>query len=167
MEEVSVLVDAGGVNSVGENFFGKEILARQVTKERYMKRIFTFHFLPFLFFFHIQSAMAVPPLSILQFDNELMTTVDTNKKDYDGLVILFSDRNKLIPMVPSLQPHMDLDESFGKTLQLICPYDQAPFSRILLAPVGSLSSDVDDARRFKGMLTKRKEQTQQYTYLSQ
>jgi hypothetical protein len=93
-----------------------------------------------------------------------MSTVDANKKDYDGLVILFSDKNKLIPLVPGFQPYMDLDESFGKTLQLVCLQDQASFSRILIAPVGSLSSDVDDARRFKGRLNKNAEK--QYTYPS-
>ncbi|CAO3590974.1 unnamed protein product [Absidia cylindrospora] len=32
---------------------------------------------------------------------------------------------------------------------MLCPEDQQPFSRILIAPIGTLHTDVDDARRFK------------------
>ncbi|KAI8338625.1 hypothetical protein BC941DRAFT_423409 [Chlamydoabsidia padenii] len=93
--------------------------------------------------------MSLPQLQVIDTNDNLNSSLDAHNSNYDGLVILFSDKTKLAHIVPSVQTYLDLDQSFGKTIQVICPVDQKPFSRVLIAPVGIITSDVDDARRFK------------------
>ncbi|CAO3590908.1 unnamed protein product [Absidia cylindrospora] len=40
-------------------------------------------------------------------------------------------------------------EALGKHIQVICHENQWPFARVLIAPIGTISSDIDDARQFK------------------
>ncbi|KAI8098450.1 uncharacterized protein BX664DRAFT_287936 [Halteromyces radiatus] len=93
--------------------------------------------------------MVLPQLNIIDTKNNLTEVLNINTTNYDSLVILFSEKSKLPKVIPSLQHYLELDQSFGKTIQVICPQDQKPFSRLLLVPTGSISSDIDDARRFK------------------
>lgn len=94
--------------------------------------------------------MSLPQLTIIDTKNNLTQTLAENTNNHDGLVVLFSDKTKLAQVVPSIQRYLDLDPSFGKAIQVVCPEDQQPFSRILIAPIGTINTDVDDARRFKG-----------------
>jgi hypothetical protein len=97
--------------------------------------------------------MSLPQLNVIDIKDNLAAALDVNSTHYDGLVVLFADKTKLAQVVPSVKTYLELDQSFGKSMQVICPADQKPFPRILIAPLGTISSDVDDARRFKGKQT--------------
>ncbi|SAM05852.1 hypothetical protein [Absidia glauca] len=93
--------------------------------------------------------MSLPQLNVIDIKDNLASALDVNSSNYDSLVVLFADKTKLAQVVPSVKTYLELDQSFGKSMQVICPADQKPFPRILVAPLGTISSDVDDARRFK------------------
>lgn len=93
--------------------------------------------------------MELPKLELVSHNNKLVETLQQSKTDYDGLIVVFTDKNSLKNVVPSIQKHVELDATFGESLQLILPDDAQPHKRILLAPTGSLYNDFDDVRRFK------------------
>ncbi|KAI8365187.1 uncharacterized protein BYT42DRAFT_505763 [Radiomyces spectabilis] len=89
--------------------------------------------------------MELPQLKI--FTNNVASALQEN--NYDGVVVLFTDKKALLNVVPSVKSWMDLDASFGDEIQLLLPNDASPASRVLIVPTGSLNNDFDDARRFK------------------
>lgn len=70
--------------------------------------------------------------------------------EYDGTVIFFADKKSLEPIFPCVKAHLAADAAFGDALQLVVPESKVPSERVLLAPLGSINSDFDDVRRFKG-----------------
>ncbi|GAN08030.1 conserved hypothetical protein [Mucor ambiguus] len=95
--------------------------------------------------------MELPKLELVSHNNRLVETLQqqAQNSNYDGLIVIFTDKQALKNVVPSVQKHLELDASFGESLQLILPDDAQPHKRILLAPTGSLYNDFDDVRRFK------------------
>ncbi|KAI8646854.1 hypothetical protein BD408DRAFT_358856 [Parasitella parasitica] len=93
--------------------------------------------------------MELPKLELLSHQNKLAETLQQSQSNYDGLIVVFTDKQALKSIVPSIQKHMELDATFGESLQLILPDGAQPHKRILLAPTGSLYNDFDDVRRFK------------------
>lgn len=105
----------------------------------------------FSFYIHQITKMELPKLELVSHNNNLVETLQQQAQNssYDGLIIVFTDKQALKHVLPSVQKHLDLDASFGESLQLILPDDAQPHKRILLAPTGSLYNDFDDVRRFK------------------
>ncbi|KAL0079637.1 hypothetical protein J3Q64DRAFT_1663688 [Phycomyces blakesleeanus] len=91
--------------------------------------------------------MALPQLHV--FNNASLTEVTEQNTFFDGVIVLYSDKKALFNIVPCAQAMADLDATFGESLQVIIPQDAQPSKRVLLAPVGSVSNDFDDVRRFK------------------
>ncbi|ORX62669.1 Zn-dependent exopeptidase [Hesseltinella vesiculosa] len=73
----------------------------------------------------------------------------TQASQHDSVIVFFTDKAKLVDLVPSLQAYAAADKAFGSSIQVVCPLDQKPHSRLLLVPTGTLTDDVDDPRRFK------------------
>ncbi|CEP18240.1 hypothetical protein [Parasitella parasitica] len=94
--------------------------------------------------------MELPKLELLSHNDKLAETLEQSQGSYDGLIVVFTDKQALKSIVPSIhQKHVELDATFGESLQLILPDDAQPHKRILLAPTGSLYNDFDDVRRYK------------------
>jgi leucyl aminopeptidase len=69
---------------------------------------------------------------------------------YDGLIVVFTKKESLKPVMPSAQTFIERDQDFGSSLQVLVDND-VPGGRLVLAPTGTLDGDFDDARRFTGM----------------
>ncbi|CAO3634412.1 unnamed protein product [Cunninghamella echinulata] len=93
--------------------------------------------------------MSLPSLNIITIQDNLNSSLQQQSQNYDGIVVVFAEKENLINVVPSFERQLKLDKTFGKFIQVFCPHDQQPSERILLAPIGSYDNDVDDARRFK------------------
>lgn len=94
--------------------------------------------------------MELPKIELIGENKNLVETLKSQSTKYDGLIVIFTDKQALLKVVPSAQKYMDLDASFGSNIQLVIPDDAQPSKRILVAPTGSLLNDFDDVRRFKG-----------------
>jgi leucyl aminopeptidase len=94
--------------------------------------------------------MELPKIELHAQTTSLVDTLKTQASNYDGLVVLFTEKEALVKLIPSLQKYVDLDASFGSSIQLVLPEDGNPSKRVLIAPTGSLLNDFDDSRRFKG-----------------
>jgi leucyl aminopeptidase len=94
--------------------------------------------------------MELPKIELIGENNNLVETLKSQTSKYDGLIVIFTDKDALIKVIPSAQKYIDLDASFGSSIQLIIPDDAQPAKRILIAPTGTLLNDFDDVRRFKG-----------------
>ncbi|KAG2234932.1 hypothetical protein BDF21DRAFT_444238 [Thamnidium elegans] len=93
--------------------------------------------------------MELPKIELISHKNNLVEIVKSQSTNYDGLIVIFTDKSSLANLVPSVKTHLELDASFGSNIQLILPESGQPCRRILIAPTGSLYHDYDDARRFK------------------
>ncbi|KAI7890372.1 uncharacterized protein EV154DRAFT_511405 [Mucor mucedo] len=93
--------------------------------------------------------MELPKIELVSAKTNLFETLKTESSNYDGLIVIFTDKQALIDLVPSVKRHMELDATFGSSLQLVLPSTAEPAERILIAPTGSLLNDFDDVRRFK------------------
>ncbi|ORZ14745.1 hypothetical protein BCR42DRAFT_438824 [Absidia repens] len=67
--------------------------------------------------------MSIPLLKTIDSRNAPVEALKKNRTNYDGL--------------------------FQENHSSHFPNDQRPYSRVLIAPIGTISSDIDDARRFK------------------
>lgn len=76
---------------------------------------------------------------------------DISASTFDGAIILFTDKNALIDLIPSTQKWIELDAHFGTSVQLLLPEDGIPSRRVIISPTGSLHQDFDDVRRYKGL----------------
>lgn len=94
--------------------------------------------------------MDLPKIELISENNNLVETLKEQTTNYDGLVVIFTDKEALVKVVPSAQKYIDLDATFGESVQLIIPDNAEPAKRVLIAPTGSLYNDFDDARRIKG-----------------
>ncbi|KAG2200681.1 hypothetical protein INT47_005837 [Mucor saturninus] len=68
---------------------------------------------------------------------------------FDGAIILFTDKNALVDLMPSTKKWIELDADFGNSVQLLLPEDGVPSQRVIISPTGSLHNDFDDVRRYK------------------
>jgi leucyl aminopeptidase len=93
--------------------------------------------------------MELPTIELHSQTESLLNTLQETSANYDGLIIVFSDKQSLVELVPSVKHHFALDATFGESVQLLLPQDAIPHQRVLIAPTGSLHNDFDDARRFK------------------
>ncbi|KAI7899006.1 uncharacterized protein BX663DRAFT_522823 [Cokeromyces recurvatus] len=91
--------------------------------------------------------MELPNLNIITSQGSLKEAL--LEVNADGLILIFSKKESLTSVIPSVQRHLELDGTFGDDLQLVLPSDGEPYERILIAPTGSLTNDFDDVRRFK------------------
>ncbi|KAG2232044.1 hypothetical protein BDF21DRAFT_360987 [Thamnidium elegans] len=87
--------------------------------------------------------MSLPKLNFITQQDASTSTV------FDGAIILFSDKNALVDLIPSAKRWSELDASFGDSVQLLVPEDRIPSQRVIISPVGSLHDDFDDVRRYK------------------
>lgn len=81
----------------------------------------------------------------------LLSTLESNQSNYDGLVVIFTEKKALADLLPVAQKYMDLDSTFGDSVQLLVTHDGKPAERIVVSPTGTIYNDFDDVRRFKGM----------------
>lgn len=65
---------------------------------------------------------------------------------YDAVVVVFTDKQKLIQAVPEAQAYVDLDSAFGEEVQLIVTSTK---QRVVVAPTGPIDRDYDDVRRYQ------------------
>lgn len=93
--------------------------------------------------------MNLPAIDLFPQNETLLNTLQEKSNDYDGLIVIFSDKQSLVELIPSVKHHLALDATFGESVQLLLPQDGIPHQRVLIAPTGSLHNDFDDARRFK------------------
>ncbi|KAI9341592.1 hypothetical protein BD770DRAFT_422137 [Pilaira anomala] len=93
--------------------------------------------------------MELPKLEFISHQNKLVETVQNESSNYDGLIVIFTHKDALVDLIPSVKNHIELDASFGSNIQLILPENGQPAKRILIAPTGTLFHDFDDARRYK------------------
>lgn len=93
--------------------------------------------------------MELPKLELVSPKTSLLETLKVESEKYDGLVVIFTDKQALVELLPSVKRHMDLDATFGSSIRLYLPESGEPSERILIAPTGSLLNDFDDVRRFK------------------
>lgn len=77
---------------------------------------------------------------------------DLNTSTFDGTIIIFTDKNALVDLIPSTKKWIELDASFGNSVQLLLPDDRIPSQRVIISPTGTLHNDFDDVRRYKGLL---------------
>ncbi|KAI9016329.1 hypothetical protein CLU79DRAFT_819985 [Phycomyces nitens] len=91
--------------------------------------------------------MALPQLHV--FNRASLTEVTDQNAFFDGVIVFYSDKQTVFDIVPCAQSMADLDATFGESIQVIIPQDAQPAKRVLLAPVGSVSNDFDDVRRFR------------------
>lgn len=75
--------------------------------------------------------------------------MESNQANYDGLVVIFTEKKSLINLLPFTQKYMDLDATFGDSVQLLITHDNKPAERIVISPTGTINNDFDDVRRFK------------------
>lgn len=94
--------------------------------------------------------MDLPKIELISENNNIVETLKEQTANYDGLVVIFTDKQALVKVVPSAQKYIDLDASFGESVQMIIPDNAEPAKRVIIAPTGSLYNDFDDARRIKG-----------------
>ncbi|KAI9257872.1 hypothetical protein BY458DRAFT_460611 [Sporodiniella umbellata] len=94
--------------------------------------------------------MELPKVEFIQSNNTgLLSTLESNQSNYDGLVVVFTEKKSLIDLLPQVQKHFDLDATFGDAVQLLIPQDGKPAERIIVSPTGTISNDFDDVRRYK------------------
>lgn len=90
--------------------------------------------------------MSLPKLTFLNHQEK-----DLNQSSFDGAIIIFTDKNSLVDVIPSAKRWISLDRTFGESVQLLLPEDRVPAERIVISPTGSLRNDFDDMRRYKGI----------------
>lgn len=95
--------------------------------------------------------MSLPKLNFISQEDASTSTV------FDGAIILFSDKNALVDLIPSAKRWSELDASFGDSVQLLVPEDRIPSQRVIISPVGTLHNDFDDVRRYKGKSKRERE----------
>ena len=71
--------------------------------------------------------------------------------DYDGTIVVFTDKSGLKSVMPSAASFIEKDQEFGSEVQVLVE-SQVPGGRVILAPTGSLDGDFDDSRRFTGKI---------------
>lgn len=69
--------------------------------------------------------------------------------DYDGTIVVFTDKSALKSVMPSAASFIEKDQEFGSEVQVLVE-SEVPGGRVILAPTGSLDGDFDDSRRFTG-----------------
>ncbi len=99
----------------------------------------------FSLFFKLIKTMSLPKLNFFDHQDK-----DLNTSTFDGAIILFTNKESLIDIIPSAKRWIELDATFGDSVQLILPEDRIPTQRIIISPTGSLHNDFDDVRRYKG-----------------
>lgn len=105
-------------------------------------------FFSFSFFFVVtESSPMSLDLPRIAFVDPSHAPALTGPSNYDAAIVFYSDKSALAKIAPFTQSYFDLDAQFGESLQLLV-HDN---TRVLVAPLGSLHSDVDDVRRFKGI----------------
>ncbi|KAI8066591.1 hypothetical protein BC940DRAFT_320008 [Gongronella butleri] len=92
-------------------------------------------------------SLSLPQIDIVA--GQASTALASQASQHDGVVIVFTNKSKLVDLLPCAQAYTEADNAFGSSIQLVCPLDKSPHARVLLVPTGTLNSDVDDPRRFK------------------
>ncbi|KAI8982061.1 hypothetical protein BDF20DRAFT_864771 [Mycotypha africana] len=94
--------------------------------------------------------MELPKVDLFTHDNnQLLTTLKEKQSSFDGLIVVYTNKDDLCNLIPAAKTYFELDASFGDALQVLFSETKQPHARMLLAPTGSLYNDFDDARRFK------------------
>ncbi|KAJ2087286.1 hypothetical protein IW140_005044 [Coemansia sp. RSA 1813] len=72
---------------------------------------------------------------------------------HDALVVVYTDTKALallggpaLTVVSAIQPYVQIDKEFGKTVALV-PAASVGGGRLVLSPIGSLDNDTDDVRK--------------------
>jgi leucyl aminopeptidase len=95
--------------------------------------------------------MELPKVQFIQTNSTgLLNTLESNQSSYDGLIVIFTEKKALVDLLPQTQKYMNLDATFGESVQLLVTNDGKPAERVIISPTGTIDGDFDDVRRIKG-----------------